>query len=219
MPRLAIKHENTIMYKIVCNDLNIKDLYVGSTTNFCMRKSSHKGRCCNEKDKKYHYKVYQFIRANGGWGNWSMLEIEKFTCNDSNEAHTRERFWIETLQSTLNCYSPIRTPDEDKVSQKTNNTNYYIANSERLNEKMKCVCGSSYAFQGKLRHLKRQTHLAFLENPDFLRIKQIASKERLNEKITCLCGSQFIFKYKSDHSKTQKHLAYLNTLEPLALAI
>ena len=54
MPRLAIKHENTIMYKIVCNDLSITDLYVGSTTNFTKRKYSHKCSCVKEGNEKYN---------------------------------------------------------------------------------------------------------------------------------------------------------------------
>jgi len=42
MPRKIINYTNTIIYKIVCNDLNITDLYVGSTTDFTNRKYNHK---------------------------------------------------------------------------------------------------------------------------------------------------------------------------------
>ena len=112
MPRLAIKHENTIMYKLVCNDLNITDLYVGQTTNFTKRKNSHKCDCYNEGRINYGFKVYRFIRENGGWSNWSMIEIEKFKCDDSNEAHKRERFWVESLNATLNCKIPSRERTE-----------------------------------------------------------------------------------------------------------
>lgn len=34
MPRTAIDYLKTIIYKIVCNDLNVKDVYVGGTSNF-----------------------------------------------------------------------------------------------------------------------------------------------------------------------------------------
>ena len=37
------------------------------------------------------------IRKNGGWENWCMIEIEKYPCNDKNEAKARERYWLETL--------------------------------------------------------------------------------------------------------------------------
>ena len=91
MPRIPINYQNTIIYKIVCNDLNIKDLYVGHTTDFKRRKSEHKLNCNNQKSEKYNMKIYKVIRNNQGWDNWSMIEIEKYPCNDSKEATARER--------------------------------------------------------------------------------------------------------------------------------
>jgi hypothetical protein len=109
MPRLNVEYKNIVIYKIVCNDLNIKDCYVGSTTSFTKRKCGHKTACKNENNKNYNLKVYQTIRANGGWDNFSMLEIEKYPCNDNNEATTRERYWFETLQAKMNSNIPSRT--------------------------------------------------------------------------------------------------------------
>ena len=40
MPRLPVDYKNTIIYKIVCNDLKIKDTYVGHTTDFKSRKKN-----------------------------------------------------------------------------------------------------------------------------------------------------------------------------------
>jgi len=34
MPKTEIDYSSTIIYKLVCNDLNITDNYVGHTTNF-----------------------------------------------------------------------------------------------------------------------------------------------------------------------------------------
>ena len=34
MPRKEIDYSKTVIYKIVCNDLNVKDVYVGHTTDF-----------------------------------------------------------------------------------------------------------------------------------------------------------------------------------------
>jgi len=106
MPRKIINYTNTIIYKIVCNDLNITDLYVGSTTDFTNRKYNHKSDCNNEKSKNYNLKIYTFIRNNGGWFNWSMIEIEKWPCMDRNEAQSRERYWYDILNSTLNTNNP-----------------------------------------------------------------------------------------------------------------
>jgi len=112
MPRKDVDYSKTLMYKIVCNDLNIKELYVGSTTNFRNRKASHKSRCNNEQNKCFNFKIYKIIRENGGWENWSMFEIEKFPCKDGNESVNRERYWFEELHSRLNTKFPIRLQTE-----------------------------------------------------------------------------------------------------------
>ena len=50
MPLIPIDYSKTIIYKIVCNDLNICVVYVGSTTDFIRRKNEHKPtihkNCC-----------------------------------------------------------------------------------------------------------------------------------------------------------------------------
>lgn len=117
MPRKNIDYSKCVMYKIVCNDFNIKELYVGSTTEFTKRKYKHKHNCSNSKQKEYNFKVYEFIRNNGDWNNWSMIEIEKYSCSDGNEARARERYWIETLEATLNDRNPIKidVPKEQRV--------------------------------------------------------------------------------------------------------
>ncbi len=81
-----INYLRTVIYKIVCSDISIKDCYVGSTTDFSKRKAHHKSRCTNPDSKKYNLKVYQFIREHGDWENWNMILVEKYPCNDSLEA-------------------------------------------------------------------------------------------------------------------------------------
>jgi predicted GIY-YIG superfamily endonuclease len=90
MPRTPINYQNTIIYVIKCRDDTITEEYIGSTTNFIERKCKHKSTCNNEKDKSYNELKYKFIRLNGGWDNWIMIELEKFSCSDKNEAHKRE---------------------------------------------------------------------------------------------------------------------------------
>ena len=51
MPKIPIDYSKTIIYKIVCNDLSIKECYVGHTINMTKRKCCHKSTCNNEKDK------------------------------------------------------------------------------------------------------------------------------------------------------------------------
>ena len=71
-------YSNSVIYKIYCRDVNVKDFYVGETTDFIRRKYRHKIDC--EKEYK-QYKtsrrtLYQAINSNGGWHNWVIEEIE-----------------------------------------------------------------------------------------------------------------------------------------------
>ena len=94
MPRTPIDNSKTLIYKLVHkDDLENKNIYIGSTTDFRRRKNAHKTTCTNPKSKPYNNKVYQQIRENDGWDTWVMVEIEKFPCTDKREADARERYW------------------------------------------------------------------------------------------------------------------------------
>ena len=80
MPRVTVDYSNTIIYKIFCKNPYIKDVYVGHTTNFVQRKHAHKQAVTNTNSSCYHTKVYEEIRKNGGWDNWSMEIVNFFKC-------------------------------------------------------------------------------------------------------------------------------------------
>jgi hypothetical protein len=107
MPKTSINYSKTIIYKICCNDIAIKDTYVGSTNDFNRRKGVHKRNCNYENSNEYKFVVYKFIRLNGGWDNWSMVPIEIFnTCTNKLEKLIKERYYIEQLNATLNRQIP-----------------------------------------------------------------------------------------------------------------
>ena len=137
-----VKYENSTIYKIVCKDLEIKDCYVGSTTNFNRRKQEHKSRYKSVNSKEYNYKVYQFIRENGGFSNFDITEIERYSALDKNDLHKRERFWLEIFNSTLNSLNPIISEEEkkeyNKEYEKTDKRiQYNKKNDKKQNEKKK----------------------------------------------------------------------------------
>ena len=107
MPRKPINYDNAVVYKIVCRDVSIKDMYVGSTTDFTCRKSCH-----HYKSKTKDSKLYTFIRENGGWENFDMVLVEKVSCENSLELKKLERHYIETLRASLNTLIPSRSRDE-----------------------------------------------------------------------------------------------------------
>ena len=94
MPLKNINYNNTIIYKLVCNDVNIKDCYVGHTTDYACRKQMHKSDCNNENGKSYNFNVYRFIQDTGGWNNWDMIVKEKYNCSNSLEAKQKERYML-----------------------------------------------------------------------------------------------------------------------------
>ena len=118
MPRLPINYANTVIYKLCCLDPSVTEIYIGHSTDFTVRKGCHKRVCNNPKGKKYNRKVYEFIRANGGWNNWDMVLVEKYPCNDVLEAKQKEQFYIMNLHSTLNSSIPNQTLSEWKEINK-----------------------------------------------------------------------------------------------------
>ena len=136
MPKQIINHFNTIMYKIVCKDIEITDCYAGKTTDFTRRKATHKHSCNNPTNRAYELNVYEFIRANGGWENWDMIQIEKYEAVDMLDSKQRERYWIETLQAKLNKQIPTRTHqewrDDNKDKLKKQNQEYILKNKDKI---------------------------------------------------------------------------------------
>jgi hypothetical protein len=110
MPKTEIDYSNTIIYKITCNDVNNKDVYVGHTTNFVQRKHAHKQSCINEKSTNYKCKLYEVIRNNGGWNNWKMEIVNFFNCKDHYEARIKEQEFFVSLNATLNSIEPFPKP-------------------------------------------------------------------------------------------------------------
>lgn len=181
MPHKATDYLKTVIYKIVCNDRNITDLYVGHTTDFTTRKSTHKSHCNNDWDPKHHLKIYQIIRANGGWGNWDMFEIEKYPCEDGNEARTRERYWYEGLNANMNHLLPINTEADLKIAKQRHDTTY----------------------RNKEENKARQSQYM----KDYRTIQE--NKDKKKVRVQCLCGSIVCKNDVSRHKKTNKHQSYL----------
>ena len=78
-------------YKITCNDMNVTECYVGSTSNFANRKIKHKSRCVNPKAIDLNIKLYRFIRDHGGWENWSMVVIDIVPCDAKNDTRKKRK--------------------------------------------------------------------------------------------------------------------------------
>ena len=228
------KYDQSIIYKLCCKDTNITDIYVGSTTAFKNRKYQHKMGCNNEKGKSYNYKVYIFIRDNGGFENWDMIEIERFNAIDKRDLEKRERVYIESLKATLNKQIPTQTYKEWKEKNKDKLKEYRELNKDKIKEQQKEYREN---YKDKIKEYREKNKDKIKEyyenNKDKIKEQQKEyrennndkikekikeynngyyenNKEILKQKINCDCGGKYTHFNKSRHFKTKKHHDYIN---------
>lgn len=168
------------IYKLCCKDLDIKDIYIGSTINWRRRKCRHKNNCNNISCREHNLYVYKFIRDYGGWENWDMVLIKEINCNNRLELHREERKYIESLKATLNIGIPARTKEERLIYYKNYNEiyrkkfkdeiqikkkEYYDKNridilNKKKNNLYTCICcNMTMQFNSRLRHFKSKSHI------------------------------------------------------------
>jgi len=161
------------IYKLTCKDVNVKEIYVGSSTNMKVRKNCHKTRCNNINCIYYNLKVYQYIRENGGFDNWSMIWIKDYPCNSKRELEAEEDKIKIKLNATLNTRNAIIDKEQVKKKKKEwtiqnkekidkQQKQYRINNKEELKKKasiiITCECGSEIRKNHIARHRKSKKH-------------------------------------------------------------
>ena len=130
------RYEKSQIYKLCCKDPNVTDFYVGSTSNFTRRKQEHK-RCSTNKSNSSHVhyttKLYKCIRSNGGFENWSMIQLLNYPCQNKREREMKEREFVELLKPSLNCCLPTLTDEE--------RNNYSRDYDRKRLRSVQCHCG------------------------------------------------------------------------------
>ena len=212
MPLKQIDYSKTHFYKIICKNTNIKDIYVGHTTDFKTRKGCHKRVCNNSNDKNYNLPLYKFIRENEGWDNFDMILIETVPMENSLEARKRERELIEELHAEINYIKKPAVSPEEAKQRKTEWTkanedqvkeykhNWQIENRERLSEIRK------QQYQDRREEILAKCKKYYEENIEERR----AIRNRLCQ---CSCGDTYTYANKSRHERTKKHQDYINSLQ------
>ena len=193
-------YSNTVIYKIICNDASITDCYVGHTTNFIKRKSQHKTASSNESN---NLKVYSFIRSNGGWTNFSMIQIEAYPCETKEQALKRERHFIEELKASLNIVIPTRTNKEYRIQNKDKKLQYIEANKEHIR-----LQKHEYHQQNKDKHRAYKKQYQKDNREKYLDMKHREYQNR-SHKFICECGSTITKHNQNKHLKTKTHIAFI----------
>lgn len=188
-------YSKSIIYKIVCKDLNIKFLYIGSTTNLKNRINKHKSDCNNVNNKKYNQKKYIKMRKNGGFGNFDIIKIEDYPCNNKREVEKREEEIRIELKANMNARRCYLTPEEKKFYDNECRKNYNERNKETIkiyrNEYEKINKDVIKEQKKKYREL---------------------NKEKLKLKFICECGSECRHSDRNRHFNTVKHQNYIKSL-------
>tara|TARA_R110000824_G_scaffold17651_1_gene71174 strand:+ start:238 stop:681 length:444 start_codon:yes stop_codon:yes gene_type:complete len=140
------------VYKILCNETG--ESYIGSANNnkcLISRKSEHrnmKNKYCSSKQIIYR-------------GNYEFIIIEENIFIDI-ELRKREQYWIDTSDHTINKIRAYSTPEQKKKYK----SEWFQSNKERLrdrhSERITCECGANIMRTNKLRHLKSDKHLSYL---------------------------------------------------------
>lgn len=137
------KWENGCIYMLRHkDDVELQNIYIGSTTNFRCRKNDHKMICINQNHRSHYENKYQFIRDNGGWDNWKMIWIEDYPCKSKKELLKREDEVMLQYQNKLNQLRACLTDEEKQQQQKKCDNQRYQRNKDKILEegKKRVIC-------------------------------------------------------------------------------
>ena len=105
-----VNYKDSKVYKIVCNITG--EIYIGSTTQptLAMRLATHKQHSNSCKSK-------QIIER----GNYIITLIENYPCNNRDELHSRERYYIDT-NCCINKKKPLTPLERETYSKDYRNS-------------------------------------------------------------------------------------------------
>ena len=217
-----VNYKNGCVYKLCSKDPNTTEIYVGSTVCFKQRKSAHKSSCNNEEGGRYKMRLYEFIRENGGFVNWDMIELEKYSATDKKDLEKRERYWLESLKASLNSKVPTRSPKEYREENKEiiseKRKIYYEENKEIISEKHKLYNSENKENTSEKSKIYREENkekiaIYCANHREAINLKQSKyldrNREEINKKasrqIECDCGVNHRIDMKKKHSNSIKH--------------
>ena len=194
-----------IFYKICCLDTNIVESYVGSTKNFTRRKCEHKRNVSN-----HHYKVYQFIRDNGGWDNFNMIPIKEVECETKLQAIMIEEEIRCELKANLNSIKAYIT--EEQLIQR--DKDYRIKNKAYICEQKKQYWEANKDRLNKLHQEWYETKKDEINSKRREKYCLVKDEIKANKTfIQCKCGGNYTNNTysKTRHEKTLKHQSLIES--------
>jgi len=148
-----------VVYKLYCDNAN--EFYIGSSFDIKERKRLHKNNCNDANSKAYNFKVYQYIRANGGYGNWKYEILVEKEFENKTALRIKEKECIKLLNPSLNIRNAHRTEEELKIQLKEI---YKINSAKNRAIKINCACGGKTDKAHKSDHEKTNKHQKYITN-------------------------------------------------------
>ena len=185
------KYHNSKIYKLVSD--NTDKIYIGSTVQpLHKRKSAHKSdKKLNRKNSTTSFELFQL-------GDVDIILIENFKCENKEELHSKERYYIElNKEICVNKIIPTRTKKE-----------WTKDNLEKVQEYQK-----EWKENNK-EYVKEQSKEYYNNNIEKIQEYKLNNQEIINKKkkeqFNCECGGNFTKTNKSRHLNSKNHLKYIN---------
>ena len=201
-----------MIYKIVCNDPKINCCYIGSTKDVARRMREHKMCVTNEKRKEFKYPVYETIRQNGGWSNWSHQIIATLSVKTDYQLRSFEKLYIKNTEHTLNKLIPNRTRKEHYQDERSN----LLAYKRSYHQKNRVeICRKRREKYHENKEKNRKKGLNYYRlNKDKINQRRKIKRIWMDGTETSMCSNIF------NHLKSKKHkenMAYFTEILQLHL--
>lgn len=148
-----------IIYRITCK-CGMK--YIGSTENIKSRIAQHKHKCYNNKNDRYHIKLYQHIRNCCNWDELYIQEI--FRGNYTKEQQRKVETYFQKKFNTINNGLNVLYAWTDKWKQKLKYDKKWIKTKKgqecykRRYVVIVCECGRKIQKHELPRHKRSKIH-------------------------------------------------------------
>lgn len=202
-----VNYQRGKVYRLVCNVTGKQ--YIGSTTtDLSKRKGEHVSYYKRYLDGTTNqvYTSFEIIES----GDFDIILIEDYPCDNKEQLHARERHFIETM-ACVNKYVPTRSKkeyrDEHKEERKSYNQEYRIAKKEEIAKKKKEYRGRNKEEINAKQREYRVMNKEKAQESD--RKTYIKNREKYLAyactKVVCECGNRVSRANLPNHRRTRKH--------------
>ena len=167
-----VNYNNGKIYKIVADNGEEGDVYIGSTTKkrLCDRMVQHRYTYKKWKEGEYHKFSSFDLFEKYGIENCKIILVEEFNCDTKDQLLKHESYYIESTHCVNKCI-PNRTRkkycEANKDKKKLIDKKYAEVNKERLKEanskSFYCECGSICRYGDKAKHMRTIKHQNYLK--------------------------------------------------------